>query len=125
MPSIPPEVTAELLRLELAIARHDHAAVPEGIASLMAPSFFEFGSSGRVWRVHETIAGFERPNTDVITIEDFAVHPLAAGVVLATYRMTETPTAGDPRHRNRSSLWVLRGDRWVMRFHQGTPTACA
>ena len=116
-------IPERLLRWELAIARRDTAAVPEGLASLIDPDFFEFGSSGRIWRVHETLAGLARTNTDEISISQFVVHPLADGVVLATYRMTETPTQGEPRHRNRSSLWVRRGDRWVMRFHQGTPTS--
>ncbi len=121
--SLPAPIIAELLRLELAIARHDEAQVPESLAGLLHPEFFEFGSSGRIWRVHETIAGFARPNTDTITIDEFDVHPLADGAVLATYRMTETPIQGEPRHRNRSSLWVRQGERWLMRFHQGTPTA--
>jgi glyoxylase I family protein len=47
-------------------------------------------------------------------MEDFAVTRLAAGAALVTYR------SRDPRHARRSSIWVRRGGRWVMRFHQGT-----
>lgn len=119
----PDDLTHELRRLELAIARHDSSASPGGLSSLLHPDFFEFGSSGRVWRLAQTLHGLARPNSDVITIDDFTVHPLADGAVLATYRMTEIPLEGEPRRRNRSSIWVRLEQRWVMRFHQGTPAA--
>ena len=113
----------ELLRLELAVARRDVSAAPEGLASLIAPDFVEFGSSGRVWDAASIVSSLARPNPDAIAIDEFAVHPLSETVVLATYQMTETPPVGEPRSRLRSSIWIRRDDRWVMRFHQGTPTS--
>jgi hypothetical protein len=112
----------ELLSLELAVARRDASAVPEGLASLIAPDFVEFGSSGRTWDAASIVASLARPNPDAITIDEFVAYPLSETVVLVTYRMTETPPGEEPRGRLRSSIWIRRGDRWVMRFHQGTPT---
>jgi hypothetical protein len=110
----PAELRDELLRLERALAERDASAVPDGLESLVAADFLEFGSSGRVWNaasVHHVLASAPGP----VSIEDFAVDLVADDVALATYRMTA------PIPSNRSSLWVRRDRRWVMRFHQGTP----
>jgi ribonuclease HI len=50
-----------------------------------------------------------------VDIEAFAVEPLADGVVLATYE------TGGALPARRCSIWVRYGDRWRIRFHQGTP----
>jgi len=108
-------VREELLRLELALARRDPRGIDGGLASLIARDFVEFGASGRTWTADETreMVAAEAP-TD-LAIEGFAVAPLAAEVVLATYR------TGPTRPANRASIWVRRDGRWQMRFHQGTP----
>jgi len=52
--------------------------------------------------------------TNDAVVDDFEIELLATEVVLATYRMP-------PPHASlRSSIWVRRNGRWVMRFHQGT-----
>ncbi len=112
----------DLLRLELALARRDSTAVPEGLPSLIAPDFVEFGASGRVWDAAAVVPSLARPADEEITIDDFVVHPLSEAVFVATYRMTEVGRDGTARRCLRSSIWVRRGERFVMRFHQGTPT---
>jgi hypothetical protein len=109
------EVRDELLRLETALALRDPEGIEGGLMSLIAPDFFEFGSSGRVWdarNVHEVL---EVPRGDPVSIEQFVVSHLGDSAVLATYR-----TVG-PRPASRSSIWVHREGRWLIRFHQGTP----
>ena len=123
LPSAGSPVVHVILRLELALARRDAAAVPDGLASLIDPAFVELGSGGCVWDAASTLASLDRPSDDEIAIEEFALHPLSEAAVLVTYRMTEVPLEGVPRRRLRSSIWIRRGDRWVMRFHQGTPIA--
>lgn len=122
-PSTRSPVAQELFRLELALARRDGAAVPEGLASLIDPAFVEFGSSGRAWDAASIVASLGRPSDDEVTIEGFTLHRLSETIVLVTYRMTEVPPEGALRRRLRASIWLRRGDRWVMRFHQGTPVA--
>lgn len=111
--SAPDDLRDELVRLERALAERDAAAVPGGLGSLVTEDFLEFGSSGRVWdatSVHHALASSPGP----VSIEDVAVDLVAADVALVTYRMIA------PIPSNRSSLWVRRDGRWVMRFHQGT-----
>jgi hypothetical protein len=111
---VDPALRHEIRRLEFALARGDPTGVDGGLASLIADDFLEFGASGRTWTasdVREVIDGEPGPELD---IEAFDVAELGPDVVLATYR------TGPPRASNRSSLWVRREGRWLVRFHQGT-----
>jgi hypothetical protein len=86
---------------------------------LLAEEFSEFGSSGRVWTRDSTLdllAGESpQPAPDV---EDFAARQIAADTVLVTYR---TVPKGDGFESSlRSSIWIRRGERWQILFHQGT-----
>jgi hypothetical protein len=108
----------ELLRFELALAARDPSVLGSDLevdlAELIADDFIEFGAGGRTWNataVRELLAG---PKDACPTIEGFEIHPLADGVVLATYRIA-APVASI-----RSSVWVRRSGAWQVRFHQGT-----
>jgi hypothetical protein len=52
---------------------------------------------------------------DVI-IRDFTVHPLSDDTALVTYRSIGI----SGQEARRSSIWVEVGDRWQLRYHQGT-----
>jgi hypothetical protein len=114
-------VAAQLLRLEMLLldpaVRRDRARVSE----LLADDFFEFGSSGRVWKRDEILDLLAGEQYSAPVVEDFACHRVAEDVVLATYR-TVRVNAGSGRRETalRSSLWSKRARKWVVRFHQGT-----
>lgn len=109
------ELRDELLRFESALASRDPAGVEGGLMSLIAEDFVEFGRSGRVWTARSIGELLEVPPGEPLSIEDFQVAELGDGVVLATYLIPGSPSV------NRSSIWVHRGGRWLLRFHQGTP----
>lgn len=114
-------LSRELLRLELALANRggDADGVLGGLGALLADDCVEFGASGRPWSAAEVrlLVATPPPAGQLrLEIADFAVHQLSPGVVLATYRLLP------PNASLRSSIWVRRESRWVMRFHQGTPT---
>ena len=101
---------AELLHSEAALASRDPSGVTGGLMGLVADDFLEFGRSGRTYagdEIRELLDGPPRP----VALEHFHLVRLAADVALVTYQ-----AAG----ANRSSIWVRRGDRWQIRFHQGT-----
>lgn len=82
--------------------------------SLITEDVVEFGRSGRVWTAASIREVLEAPPGDPVAIEDFAVSELGEGVVLATYVVLGQPSV------NRSSIWIRRDGRWLLRFHQGT-----
>jgi hypothetical protein len=83
------------------------------LLSLLAEEFVEIGRSGRTWSKASIAPYLESgPEPAPTLIEDFRADQLAPDIYLVTYRGAMA---------TRASIWVLRGGRWQMRFHQGTP----
>jgi hypothetical protein len=110
-------LTRELYRLEIALANRDGTGIDGGLAALIADDFLEIGASGRRWTAAEVrtllAAGALGPLPS-LELEAFEAADVAEDVVLVTYRL------GGERPSERSSVWVRRGGRWQVRFHQGT-----
>lgn len=105
----------ELYRLELALARRTGDEIPGGLLSCIPDDFLEFGQSGRTWgraSIESLLTAAPDPAAASLELEAFEVARLAETVALVTYR-----AAG----ANRSSIWVRRDGRWLLRLHQGTP----
>jgi hypothetical protein len=95
----------------------------ELVASLLAEDFVEFGSSGRVFDKRLIIGSITDEQPTERSISDFAVKSLSADVALVTYHVHRTDSSGHFCSL-RSSIWQRSSTCWVMRFHQGTQTAC-
>ena len=107
----------EIHRLEEALSRRDLSALPGGPDAVLDDDFVEYGASGRSWDRASILAVLTTAPPVAATITEFKVVTLADGVVLATYRVSDGTPA---RTSLRSSIWIRRGDRWRVRFHQGT-----
>jgi ribonuclease HI len=114
--SAPPEALVEELERELLgpLVRGDIGRT----AVLLHPDFLEIGSSGRVWTRDAMMMALEEDPGERTDIEILGADRVGPGAVLLTYR--SFARSGTTL---RSSLWVLDGDRWRLRFHQGTPEA--
>lgn len=115
----------ELIRtLEESHLRPEIRSSPEVLGTLLAEDFLEFGSSGRVWDRKAVLEAVPSGEPFRWSIEDFVVRLLAPGVALTNYRLSVGPLEGTEVCTTlRSSVWVQRGGRWVMVFHQGTAAA--
>ena len=93
----------------------------EQVSALLAEDFREFGSSGRVWSraaILDLLTSEEAYTSPAV--EDFAMQRISPETALVTYRTLRADAASDaPQITLRSSLWVLRGERWQVLFHQG------
>ncbi len=87
-------------------------------AVLLHPDFLEIGSSGRVWTRDAMMMALEEDPGERTNIEILGADRIGSTAVLLTYR-----SYGRSGTTLRSSLWVLDGGRWRLRFHQGTPEA--
>ncbi|MCQ6268930.1 DUF4440 domain-containing protein [Pseudarthrobacter sp. R1] len=112
----PPEALVEELERELLgpLVRGDIGRT----AVLLHPDFLEIGSSGRVWTRDAMMMALEEDPGERTDIEILGADRIGTGAVLLTYR--SYARSGTTL---RSSLWVLDGGRWRLRFHQGTPEA--
>lgn len=112
----PPEALVEELERELLgpLVRGDIGRT----AVLLHPDFMEIGSSGRVWTRDAMMMALQEDPGERTDIEILGADRIGADAVLLTYRSYARSGA-----TLRSSLWVLDGGRWRLRFHQGTPEA--
>lgn len=116
----------QIRALEERLLQPSVRASPELLEDLLATGFREFGSSGRVYDRQTTVRGLEQEPQRQITLSDFQAQLLAPGVVLATYRSTQSPgPQGGPQEAWRSSIWMFEDQQWQMHFHQGTPIPLA
>jgi ribonuclease HI len=111
-----PEAIVEALERELAgpEARADIGRT--GV--LLHPDFMEIGSSGRVWTRDAMMMALEEDPGHHTELEILGADRIGTGAILLTYR--SYARSGTVL---RSSLWVLDGTKWRLRFHQGTPEA--
>ncbi|TDI44113.1 MAG: DUF4440 domain-containing protein [Acidobacteria bacterium] len=103
--------------LKLRISAHAASSGPN------ADDFLEHGSSGRTFDKQETIRSLqsEVPGPTDWMIRNFAVRELARDVALVTYCISvHVGDSGATKLSLRSSVWVHRGGRWQLTFHQGT-----
>ncbi|MEQ4519444.1 ribonuclease HI family protein [Pseudarthrobacter sp. B907] len=115
-PDQAPETIVEALERELLLPETRSDLGRTGV--LLHPDFTEVGSSGRLWTRDEMMMALEDDPGVPAELELLSADRIGEGAVLLTYRShTRTGTA------LRSSLWVLDGAQWRLRFHQGTPEA--
>jgi hypothetical protein len=114
-------VAALLLQQEQALLTAEVRGSRAALEALLAPEFVEFGSSGRVFDRAAIVAALRNEIKDVggAEIRDFRCTRLGPCAALATYTVERAPAAASLR----SSVWLLRQQRWVMVFHQGTRIA--
>jgi hypothetical protein len=110
----------QLRRLEESLWRAETRFDRDHMSEVLAPDFFEFGRSGRVYRREETLDVPAQPINATLPLAKFAVRSIAADVALVTY--VSEVTCGEVKEvANRSSLWSRHAGGWRIRFHQGTP----
>ena len=87
--------------------------------------FWEFGRSGATYTREQTLEEFSsEPQTYQVWSQEYRLQLLSKDIALLTYRSAHIESDGRlTRHTNRSSVWQYSEDRWLLRFHQGTPTS--
>lgn len=111
-----PEQTVEALEREL--LRPDVRSDIGRTGVLLHPEFTEIGTSGRLWTRDAMMMSLEESPGSHMELELISVDRIGAEAVLLVYRSHSRDGAA-----LRSSLWVLDGEQWRLRFHQGTQEA--
>lgn len=107
----------QLLELEQKLLLPETRKSQVQLLKLLDDDFFEFGSSGKVWRKSDGI-GEAGIGIVQMTLDQFEIFPLSEETVLTTYRIFNEVKL---QHTLRSSIWKFSDGRWQMFFHQGTP----
>jgi hypothetical protein len=116
---------AQLRKLEESLLDTSVRRDRKRLRSMLAETFLEFGSSGRMWTRSSIIEMLSRETAFIPpAIVDFHCALLSDDVALVTYRTVRTdPNSGEVLASLRSSIWTNEAGAWRMRFHQGTRTA--
>lgn len=104
-----------ILDKEKSLLEHKTRSSEAYLQTILADDFFEFGSSGKKHTKEDVLAWLVNEKPFTFKISDFNIQKLATTVVLATYQIQLNNS-----YSLRSSLWVLQGDHWQLKFHQGT-----
>lgn len=120
--------TEHFLSLEQKLHKPDFRSSRETVSDLLADTFVEFGSSGRVYDKMVVVDALAEETgvgaSTVPEVKDFAATYLSPDTVLVTYRSIRQSTKiTKERQTLRSSIWKLNDGRWQMLFHQGTIAA--
>ena len=87
---------------------------------VLAPNFFEYGRSGRVYQREDTLAIPTEEIPAVIPLVNFKARPIDNNVVQITYISIVNYPHSEERAL-RSSIWLRTPKGWQLIFHQGTP----
>ena len=109
-----------LERLEEELWREETRFNLARMDEIMAPDFFEFGRSGRVYQRQEVLAAAPETIEARFPLQQFRVRLLAHDVAQVTYNSV-VKYDGVYLYGRRSSIWSRGPLGWVLRFHQGTP----
>jgi hypothetical protein len=115
------DLAGELRTLEERLLDPQFRRDRPAVASLLAPDFVEFGSSGRIYTRDQILDHLEIESPHRIELTDFAAQVLAPDVILVTWRSIRPDGPPHPRASAlRSSIWTRRDGCWQLVFHQGT-----
>lgn len=105
-----------VVALERELLRADVRADLGRTGVLLHPDFTEIGSSGRFWTRDDMMMALEEDPGESVDLELLGADRIANNTMLLNYR--SYARSGTTL---RSSIWVLDGGQWRLRFHQGTP----
>lgn len=109
-----PEAIVEALERELLLPEVRSDIGRTGL--LLHPDYVEIGASGRMWNRDAILLELEEDPGEKARMDVLGAERIGTSAILLTYRSYSRDGSV-----LRSSLWVLDGGQWRLRFHQGTP----
>ena len=117
-------VPDDLMRLERELHDSSVRKNAERLDQLLHDSFVEIGRSGEMYDKAGILSSLETESTYVVWSQDYESQIISDRLVLLIYRSAHVESENVlSRFSRRSSLWEKVGDRWKLRYHQGTPTS--
>ncbi|MBZ5200716.1 DUF4440 domain-containing protein [Planomicrobium chinense] len=110
------ELEKKIFELECSHIQPDVRISKEKLGEILDDGFFEFGSSGKVWKRSDYDTDHSL-SPDRMEISSFRMEELGPEAVLTTYQIFNKTTGISSL---RSSVWKKREAGWKLFFHQGT-----
>ena len=111
-----------IYRLETSLLQQNIRSNQKIVEELLADDFIEFGASGTIYNKKMVVESLQSEVKTEFTITDFDMKEISSTAVLVTYRIAKRDDKTNKcTFSLRSSIWVLKNNRWQLLFHQGTP----
>ncbi len=113
-----------LIEQEKALHKHAVRTCLADIQRLIHPDFVEIGRSGATYNFRDMVESMaaEAPPHGHLYAQDFQCRQLEPAVQLVLYKSVWLNDDGSKTSfAKRASIWVFTGERWQLKFHQGTP----
>ncbi len=115
-----------LIEQEKALHKHDVRKSEQDVRRLLHPTFMEVGRSGETYDYDNVVDMMtqEHRSDSYLHSQDYQCIQLEPSVQLLIYKSAWiTNDQAVSGFAKRSSIWVFTGDKWQMKYHQGTPCA--
>jgi len=90
----------------------------DSFAAMLAPDSIEVEANG-VFDKAGTLKGVQGFDFSKSTVSEFKSLSIDSDAALVTYLLTTPGT--EPEHERHTTIWAMRGGKWLAVFHQGTP----
>jgi hypothetical protein len=108
--------------MEESLWREETRFDPVYMDGVLHPGFVEVGRSGRVYDRETALGATGGTIGAVLPLRGVTVAPIDGQIYIFRY-VSEVQTPDGVERAERTSIWVNDGGRWLLRFHQGTPSA--
>ena len=121
MNDIEQKITALEVSLHDPAIRHDQKKLTE----LLHKDFREVGYTGKSYNLASILNDLADINSESQSIcsQEFDFTHLSPEIIQVHYLSAHLKNGELTRHAKRSSIWVKQGTKWLLRYHQGTPTS--
>lgn len=113
-----------LIEQEVLLQQYETRQNEHEVMRLLHPDFVEVGRSGRSFDLQSILELMENeePSTGKIHSQSFECIALEPSVQLLLYKSAWVDSKGSASlYTKRSSIWVFTGEKWQLKYHQGTP----
>lgn len=113
-----------IIEQEIALHQFEVRQDKVEIERLIHPDFREVGRSGNSYDIKSIIRMMvaEKPSNVQVHSQNYKCVALEPTVQLLTYETALIDDSGKVSNfTKRSSIWVLVGELWQLKYHQGTP----
>lgn len=113
-----------LIEQEIALHQYEVRQNKADITRLLHPEFREVGESGTSYDFQSINTMMEEGDASngYIYSQDFECINLEESVQMLLYKSASVNELGIKSHfAKRVSIWVLNGEQWQLKYHQGTP----
>lgn len=118
------DIERKIISLEVALHEPAVRGDRKKLAELLHKDFREVGYSGKTYDRAAILNDLPKNNSEASSIwsQDYEFSHLNIAVIQLHYLSAHLKNGELTRHARRTSIWVMQGAAWLLKYHQGTPT---